>query len=649
MSVEPTQFEQSARIVIVEDERVVALDIRTQLQQSGYTVPAVYPSGEEAIANIETDAPDLVLLDIRLQGDLDGVETAQRIQASYGIPFILLTAYADEHTLERAKTSQPFAYIIKPFDERELRTAIVIALYRHRMEQALAERQELLDTTLRSITDGVVVTDDEDQIRFINDVALNLSGRTEERAIGESFDAVFAFEPIPPHFAAKGSVSCHAWMLVGNSGERTPVELMHSERVSPAGVSGSVYVLRDISERLDIERVLADREEQLRRSQKMEAVGRLSGGIAHDFNNLLTVILGYSRLLVETIDEDKSLDREDLRGDVLGIQKAAFRSVSLTRQLLAFSRHQVLSPRTIGINSIVSDIEKMLRRLLSEAVSFHVALEAVDGTVLVDQGQMEQVLMNLVLNARDALHDKDGASIIIRTEEIFTETERTVHSGTLEPGAWVVLHVQDNGAGIPEEHQQQLFEPFFTTKESARGTGLGLSTVYGIVRQLAGHIDVDSQVGRGSIFSVFLPKAVHEQQHDGESASNRSSASSQGTEVILLVEDDSSIRALLTRVLAGYGYHVVEAQNAGEAFLLAEEPERHIDLVVTDIVMPHVSGFKLVERLRGSREGLRFLLISGYAEDLADHDISGYRDVHVLQKPFEPEEFVENVRNALDA
>ena len=649
MSVEQPQFDQPARIVVVEDERVVALDIRTHLQRSGYTVPAVYPSGEEAIANIETDAPDLVLLDIRLQGDLDGVETAERIQASYGIPFILLTAYADDQTLERAKTSQPFAYIIKPFDERELRTAIVIALYRHRMEQALAERQELLDTTLRSITDGVVVTDVNGKIEFVNDVALQLSDETEDAVAGATFGDVFQFEPISHQFAPKGSISRYACLLVRKGQDHTPVELMQSERVSPTGVGGYVYVLRDISERLEVERALADREEQLRRSQKMEAVGRLSGGIAHDFNNLLTVILGYSRLLVETLDEEEALDREDLRADVLGIQKAAFRSVSLTRQLLAFSRHQVLSPRTIGINTIVSDVEKMLRRLLNEGVSLHVALEAGDGTVLVDQGQMEQVLMNLVLNARDAVGDRAGASIIIRTEEVVTEEDITVHSGTLEPGSWVVLHVQDNGIGIANDDLQQLFEPFFTTKETAQGTGLGLSTVYGIVRQSSGHIDVESQVGRGSNFSVYLPRAAHHQREGLESGESRNHSSSKGTEVVLLVEDDNAIRALLTRVLAGYGYHVVEAQNAGEAFLLAEDPDRHLDLVVTDIVMPHVSGFKLVERLRGSREGLRFLLISGYAEDLADHDVSGHRDVHVLQKPFEPEEFVENVRRALDS
>ncbi len=649
MSVEQSQFEKPAKIVVVEDERVVALDIRTHLQRAGYIVPAVYPSGEEALANIESDEPDLVLLDIRLQGALDGVETAERLQASYGIPFILLTAYADDQTLERARTSQPFAYIIKPFDERELRTAIVIALYRHRMEQALAERQELLDTTLRSITDGVVVTDVEGRIQFVNDVALQLSDETETNVTRAFFKDVFRFEPMSQQFAPKESLSRHACLLVRKQGEHTPVELMPSERVGSSGVSGYVYVLRDISEQVEVQRALADREEQLRRSQKMEAVGRLSGGIAHDFNNLLTVILGYSRLLVEMLDEEEQLDREDLRADVLGIQKAAFRSVSLTRQLLAFSRHQVLSPRTIGINTIVTDVEKMLRRLLNEGIALHLALNALDGTVLVDQGEMEQVLMNLVLNARDAVGDRDGASIIIRTEEVSTNAGTTVHTGTLDPGDWVVLHVQDNGSGIPEDHLQQLFEPFFTTKESAQGTGLGLSTVYGIVRQLAGHIDVESQVGRGTKFSIYLPRAANQRSETTDAEAQHYDSFSRGTEVVLLVEDDSSIRALLTRVLAGYGYHVVEAQNAGEAFLLAEDPQRHFDLVVTDIVMPHVSGFKLVERLRKSREGLRFLLISGYAKDLADHDLSGHRDVQVLQKPFEPEEFVENVRRALDS
>ncbi len=637
-----------ARIVVVEDERVVALDIKAHLERFGYEVPAMYASGENLLENLERDRPDLVLLDIRLQGELDGVETGEKIQREYGLPFILLTAYADEQTLQRAKITQPFAYIIKPFDERELRTSIVIALYRHKMERALAERQELLQTTLSSITDGVIVTDSDRHVEFMNPVAERLCGATVEEIRGTPIEEICAFRQAEAGYWPKG-FDRFARILESRSGDLIPVEVLETPLDSLYGASsGYVYVVRDISARVEAERALRQRDEQLRQAQKMEAVGRLSGGIAHDFNNLLTVILGYSKLLVETLeDEDEEIDREALKSDVLGIQKAAFRSVSLTRQLLAFSRHQMLNPRTIDINTIVEDVEKMLRRLLSEGIAMHVALNAERGTVLVDQGQMEQVLMNLVVNARDALTDVVGGTMVIRTEEISTEKPINVHTGALEPGQWIALHVQDNGAGIDPAHMQHIFEPFFTTKEMARGTGLGLATVYGIVRQLHGHIDVESTVGRGTTFSLYLPRA--DRANDLERSAGGEIDSLSGNEVVLLVEDEEPIRSLLTRVLLQQGYEVLGAQNAGEALLLAEDGDRHIDILVTDIVMPNISGTILAERLRRTRENLRVLLISGYAEELPGSDVSDSQYMTLLQKPFEPEELLRQIRHMLDS
>lgn len=635
-----------ARIVVVEDERVVALDIKSHLERFGYVVPATYASGEQALENIVADNPDLFLLDIRLQGDLDGVETGQLLQKKYGLPFILLTAYADEQTLQRAKITQPFAYIIKPFDERELRTSIVIALYRHKMERELSARQELLDTTLSSITDGVVVTDASERIEFMNRVAEELCGKDGEETKGARFAEVFEFSPGGSEFWPKG-YERYARLLKGRSAEQSAVELLDTPLVDSLGRdTGRVFIIRDISERVEAERALQEREDQLRQSQKMEAVGRLSGGIAHDFNNLLTVILGYSKLLLESIEEEEPLTRADIKADVQGIQKAAFRSVALTRQLLAFSRHQVLSPRTISINSIVSEVEKMLRRLVSESITMHVTLNAETGTVLVDQGQMEQVLMNLVVNARDAMDRIESGSLILRTEEKSVTVPMNVHTGQITPGNWVVLHVQDNGTGISPEYLPHLFEPFFTTKTSMQGTGLGLATVYGIIRQMGGHIDVQSEVGRGTCFTVFLPRVDQQEVSCDETESGIESVS--GSETVLLVEDEEPIRALLTRVLLQHGYHVLEAQNAGEAYLIAENTTRVIDLVVTDVVMPHVSGTTLAQRLRRIREGLRVLLISGYAEELAELDIVDGVRIQVLQKPFEPPEFVERVRRLLD-
>ena len=642
------QTTNQARIVVVEDERVVALDIKAHLERFGYEVPAMYASGESVLENLERDRPDLVLLDIRLQGELDGVETAEQIQREYGLPFILLTAYADEQTLQRAKITRPFAYIIKPFDERELRTSIVIALYRHKMERALAERQELLQTTLSSITDGVIVTDSDRNVEFMNPVAERLCGATVDEIHGTPIEDICVFRQAEAGYWPKG-FDRYARLLECRTGDLIPVEVLETPLDNLYGASsGYVYVVRDISARVEAERALRQRDEQLRQAQKMEAVGRLSGGIAHDFNNLLTVILGYSKLLVETLeDEEQEIDREALKADVLGIQKAAFRSVSLTRQLLAFSRHQMLNPRTIDINTIVEDVEKMLRRLLSEGIAMHVALNAERGTVLVDQGQMEQVLMNLVVNARDALTDVVGGTMVIRTEEVSTEKPINVHTGVLEPGQWIAIHVQDNGAGIDPAHIQHIFEPFFTTKGMARGTGLGLATVYGIVRQLDGHIHVESTLGRGTTFSLYLPRA--DRASDLERSGSGEIDSLSGNEVVLLVEDEEPIRSLLTRVLLQQGYEVLGAQNAGEALLLAEDGDRHIDILVTDIVMPNISGTMLAERLRRTRETLRVLFISGYAEELPSSDVSDSPNMKVLQKPFEPEELLRQIRHMLDS
>ncbi len=642
------QTANQARVVVVEDERVVALDIKSHLERFGYEVPAMYATGESVLENLEHDRPDLVMLDIRLQGELDGVETGERIQKEYGVPFILLTAYADEQTLQRAKITQPFAYIIKPFDERELRTSIVIALYRHKMERALAERQELSQTTLSSITDGVVVTDVDRRIEFMNPVAERLCQATADEILGRSIDEICTFQQADAGYWPKG-FDRFARILETRSGDQTLVEVLETPLENVHGnSSGYVYVIRDISARVEAERALQQRDQQLRQAQKMEAVGRLSGGIAHDFNNLLTVILGYSKLLVETLeDEVQELDREAMKSDVLGIQKAAFRSVTLTRQLLAFSRHQMLNPRTIDINTIIEDVEKMLRRLLSEGITMHVALNAERGTVLVDQGQMEQVLMNLVVNARDAMSDVVGGTMVIRTEEVFTEEPLNVNTGLLEPGQWIAIRVQDNGAGIDPAHIQHIFEPFFTTKESARGTGLGLATVYGIVRQLDGHIDVESTPGRGTTFSLYLPRADKAVERERSASEEIDSLS--GTEVVLLVEDEQPIRSLLTRVLLQQGYEVLGAQNAGEALLLAEDGDRHIDILVSDVVMPNIPGTILAERLRRMRADLRVLLISGYAEDLPSSNVSDLPNTKVLQKPFEPEELLRQIRYMLDS
>lgn len=663
------------RILVVEDEHIVALDIKMHLERHGYEVPATYPSGEEALAAIEDLDPALVLMDIRLQGQLDGLQTAEEIKRRHNIPVILLTAYADEQTLERAKASQPFAYLIKPFEDRELRTAIVLALYRHQMEQELIRRERLFSTTLKSIADGVVVVDTEERITFVNPVALEILGKTEAQCVGQAYDATVVIER-RPHPNARAGIAAPAARNGGNGDngddgddgddggnrrnggnrgavsqeflrrtaeEWIPVEHEVTPLISEQGrQSGRVYVIRDISQRLEAEAALNQSLQQLRQVQKMEAVGRLSGGIAHDFNNLLTVIMGYSKLIHQQVDHLPPETTGSMAADLDGLDRATQKSAALTRQLLTFSRKQVLQPQVCDLNEIVGELEKMFRRLLTERVRMYLSCRAETSAVWVDRSQMEQVLMNLVVNARDAM--PDGGTLTVRTRSETLERELPTATGTVQPGRYVVLTVQDTGGGIAPEIQDQIFEPFFTTKEAGQGTGLGLSTVYGIIRQSDGYIDVSSKVAEGTVFSIYLPLT---DVRAAAGTSDTSVATPGGVETILLVEDDEAIRTMVARILRDNGYTVIEAENAGEALLIAEEQSNTLHLVVSDVVMPHVTGDRLVARIRKTRPDLPALLISGYPEFVrADMEASDW--VTLLQKPFDPATLLRHVRETLE-
>ncbi len=513
------------RIVVVEDESIVALDIKLQLERLGYEVPAVFQSGEELLSSLSGLNADLVFLDILLKGEMDGVETARRVKELHGLPVILLTALDTQETVERAKIAEPFAFIAKPFDERDLRNAVVISLYRHEMEQTLRRK-----------------------------------------------------------------------------------------------------------------------EEQLRRSQKMEAIGRLTGGIAHDFNNLLTVILGYAKLMNEELARADLSDNRALKRDLEGIRKAAVRSAALTRQLLAFSRHQTQEKRTVDVNQIVADMQKMLERLVGDDVRMQVDLLASDARVRIDPSQLEQVVMNLAVNARDAM--PQGGRLTIRTDLRDMAGETLEEREDLSPGRFVVLVVRDTGVGMSPETAEKVFEPFFTTKPLAQGTGLGLSTVYGIVSQAGGYVELDSTMGRGTTFTICLP--VHEAGTVDEQTDDTLRDAADGSETVLLVEDEAAVRDLLSRVLRRKGYHVIEAASPGEALLLHEQHAGQIALVVTDVVMPHLSGPALAERLRERSPQLRVLLISAYPDGHLDEESQDAPEYHYMQKPVDPVRFVGLVRAILD-
>ncbi|MFO8070305.1 MAG: response regulator [Polyangia bacterium] len=382
-------------------------------------------------------------------------------------------------------------------------------------------------------------------------------------------------------------------------------------------------------------------ESQLRRSQKMEAVGRLAGGVAHDFNNLLTAIIGYAEIAARDLKEQGRAVEE-----VEGIVEAARRATSLTRQLLAFSRKQVLRPRVVDVNSIVASAEKLLRRLIGEDVRLVLELARERVEVEVDETQLEQVLMNLVINAKDAM--PTGGELTIGTSKVSVDSETQIDGVVLEAGSYALLEVSDTGTGMDEETRQKVFDPFFTTKGADRGTGLGLSTVFGIVEQSRGFVFVRSSPGDGAWFGIYLPLTSKSEKRDACESSIGISKEIGGRETILLVEDEQMVRKPTRMILEHFGYRVLEASSGEEALSIVESARESIDLLLTDIVMPGISGVELVERLRSRKTAIPVLFMSGYSDDVIAHHGNRTASINLIEKPFSLVDLARRVRETID-
>ncbi len=433
-------------------------------------------------------------------------------------------------------------------------------------------------------------------------------------------------------------------------GEETAIDAMHhgatdyvlKQRLGRL-VPSVQRALRESNERLErkrAEQALVQSEKQFRQAQKMEAVGRLAGGIAHDFNNLLTVIMGCGHVLSVELGRD-----HPLHATIEEMEKASEAAATLVRRLLAFSRQQPIEPKTLSLNGIVESLEGMLRRLIGADITLEIKLNPSDIRVVADQTQIEQVLMNLAVNARDAM--MNGGMITIETATVELTQSPPYHIRPLQPGMYGRLSVQDTGSGMDRETQSHIFEPFFTTKQEGKGSGLGLSTVFGIVTQSGGGIDVSSRVGHGSKFDIYFPLVttdplpVETQPACG--------GLQKGTESILLVEDDPSVRKLVRDELRRLGYNVIEAENGIEAGLMASQQGNQFDLLLTDMVMPGMGGRELAQQLSSIKPDLRILFMSGYTDDLCVLAGQQTASTGFLQKPFTPETLARTIRSILDA
>jgi len=404
-------------------------------------------------------------------------------------------------------------------------------------------------------------------------------------------------------------------------------------------VKANAELMREIEEHKRTEEALERVEEQLRQAQKMEAVGRLAGGIAHDFNNLLSVIISYTTMLAADAEPSSPVAQ-----DLHEIKKAGERAADLTRQLLAFSRQQVLAPAVLDLNEIISKMDKLLRRVIGEDIELRTLPGILLGKTKADPGQIEQVIMNLVVNARDAM--PHGGKLIVETRNVDLDEAYARRNRGVTPGPHVMLSVSDTGVGIDETTRARIFEPFFTTKEQGKGTGLGLSTVFGIVKQSGGNISVESAPGQGTTFRLYFART---NEAPTEATPYSVATSFRGNETLLLVEDEDQVRTLVQGILKRHGYRVIEARLPSEALLLSTQYEETIELLVTDVVMPQMNGRQLAERLRSSRPEMDVLYVSGYTDNAINPGGVLEPGIAFLQKPITPLALTRMVRQVLDA
>lgn len=520
---------------------------------------------------------------------------------------------------------------------------IAVGIERRRNEDSLRESQARLAAIVNTAMDAIISVNAEQRIILFNPAAEQIFGVASEEILGQPL-----VQFIPPesrgwhpehvrYFAQTGE--SHQGMtsprgVYGQraNGEKFPLEATISHS-TVAGQKVFTVILRDITEQQRL-------EEQYRQAQKMEAVGRLAGGIAHDFNNLLTVILGYSEIAAKNLDATNPMANM-----VNEIMKAAERAELLTRRLLAFSRKQILRPDVLDLNALLADTRTMLGRLIGEDVDISLTPGHDLWPVRADRGQLEQVVMNLAINARDAM--PGGGKISIETSNVTLGEEYVAAHPDTRAGQYIVLSVSDTGCGMDAATKARIFEPFFTTKEPERGTGLGLATVYGIVKQSGGHIEVLSELRLGATFRIFLPREQHGQLSHKSSAALDKTPS--GTETVLLAEDEDAVRALTRLALQRKGYSVLEARNGEEALSTAGRYSGPIHLLVTDLVMPKLGGRQLAEHLSQTHPAMKVLYVSGYMDDANIRQGLMTSSTAFLQKPFSPEMLAQKVRDVLDS
>ena len=640
-----TAGHEPIRVLIVDDDPALRMTLGDILRLKGFA-PLPVGTGRQALEEAVRQEVPVAVIDLRLE-DMSGLEVLRRLrECSPDMECILLTGHASQDSAIEAINLGAYSYIRKPYDAQQLLVTIRRAGEKRQVVESLRKSEAKYRRLHESMTDAFVMVDMEGRLLEWNSVYRGMLGYTDEELHRLTFMDLTPdrWREMEEKIVAEQLLPCgysevYEKEYFRKDGTLLPVEL-HTFllREGDGRPVGMWAIVRDISRRkanADERQRLA---EQLRQAQKLEAVGRLAGGVAHDFNNLLSVILGYGEIVLE------DLHREHPSHEMVSrIYQAGIRARELTRQLLAFSRKQLLEMHVVDMNSVVSGFDKLLRRVIGEDIELRLTLGDQAIFVKADTSQLEQVLMNLGVNARDAM--PDGGTLTIETNIVDLDEHYAEQRPGVAPGTYAMICVSDTGCGMDRDTMARIFEPFFTTKAKDKGTGLGLATSYGIIKQHGGNIWVYSEPGKGATFKIYLPLAAA----DGTliTAAVVEPDDVRGSGTILLAEDNEQVRDLANTILRRQGYTVIAAADGRAALAVMENYEGPLHLLLTDVVMPGMSGSDLSSRLTRQFPGLKVLYMSGYTENVISHCGVVNAGVNFIQKPFSGQSLTVKVRQVL--
>ncbi len=622
---------EKIKIAIIEDEILVAYDIAEKLKSFGYDVPVTGLSGEEAIKIVQEHQPDLVLMDIILNGEMTGIEAAQYIKDHYNTGIVYLTAHTDKNTLEKAKLTEPLAYLVKPFEERELHATIEMALYKSKMESKLRESEkryrEFFENDLTgdfiALKDGTII---DCNLAFVQIFGFSNKEQALEHNLCELFPDENDFKKYLQKLEQNDSFIMYEHDLF--TIDKKPVSVIENV-LATFDAMGTLQSLRGYIFNITDRKKL---QEQIIQTQKMESINTLASGIAHDFNNILCSIVGRIALIKMNLPEKHPIFQHI---DV--IENNATHGTQLVEQLVTFARGEKLEAMPVNLNNIIEKALQIIKPTFPKNIEINNIFDNSLPNILGDANQLQQIIINLCINARDAMNGKGKLYIETGFKMLSAEDLSTYPKAT--PGGYAILSIRDTGEGINPQILNNIFEPFFTTKEGGKGSGLGLSVVYSIVKNHDGFIEVQSTLNQGTIFTIFLPMLIE----------NKISKPYQGNnEFILLVDDDEIIRNMASEILTKGGYQIITADNGEEALKIYKSKMDKIKLVIMDLLMPKLGGYGTFMKLQALNPDIKVILSSGILQSVKEAEISKSGVKGFIHKPYKYNELLTKVKRCLN-